>query len=156
MMRVAIALLLASGPAFGTETDDVAAIRARRIAYNETIASRQAAAMTDFVTQGFVQLSSTGALVVGAEKVRDSYAMMEFSDPTFIAYYRKPDSITVSANGRFAVERGHWRGRFRDGRGGETGNTGMYQAGWIRQDGVWRVRTEHYVKLTCANPADCY
>ena len=156
MILHALALLaLATAAAAQPVDDDVAAVRARRLAYNQALAERRAADLPGFMMPGFVQLSSNGNLTVGAEKIRDGYAGAEFRDPAFIAYDRQPDSIQISANGRFAIERGHWRGRFRDGKGGETGNSGLYQAGWLKQDGVWRVRTEHYLRLTCASESDC-
>lgn len=137
------------------ETTEAEAVRGRRLAYNRVIADRRPDAMADFLTPGFVQLSSNGAITIGADNVRARYADEEFRNPAFIAYDRQPDTVAISANGRFAIERGHWRSRFRDAKGGETGNTGLYQAIWIRQDGVWRIRTESYGRLTCASESDC-
>lgn len=160
-IRAALALMLAAAPALAAPCDpadshpEAAVVRARRLAYNQAIAGRRASDMPGFVTPGFVQLSSNGAITIGADKVQALYAGQEFRDPAFIAYDRQPDSVAISANGRFAIERGHWRGRFRDGKGGETGNTGLYQAGWLKEGGVWRVRTESYVRLTCASESDC-
>ena len=36
-----------------------------------------------------------------------------------------------------------------------NGNTGLYQAGWIKRQGVWLIRTESYVRLHCADENDC-
>lgn len=144
----------AAAPAAARDAE-AAVVRARRLAYNHAIADRSAAAMAGFLVPGMVQLSSNGAITIGAENVRKIYVGDEFLNPAFIAYDRQPDRIAISANGRFAIERGHWRGRFRDGKGGETGNTGLYQAVWIKQDGIWRIRTESYGRLTCANESDC-
>lgn len=152
MIAALVALLLA--PAAAPPADDVATIRAARLAYNAVIAGRQADRFPDFVAGDVVQLSSNGAIVTGAAPLAASYAGREFQDPAFIAYDRQPDTIEVAPNGRFAVERGHWRGRFRTAGGGETGNRGLYQAGWVRTPAGWRIRTEAYVKLVCATP-DC-
>jgi ketosteroid isomerase-like protein len=138
-----------------SESAEAQTVRARRLAYNKAIADRSAEAMAGFLTPGFVQLSSNGAITIGSDQVRARYAKEEFNNPAFIEYDRQPDTVAISANSRFAIERGHWRGRFRDGKGGETGNTGLYQAVWIKQDGVWRVRTESYGRLTCASESDC-
>ncbi len=134
---------------------EAGAVRARRLAYNRAIADRSAEAMAGFLTPGFVELASNGAITIGSDKVRARYADDQFKNPAFIEFDRQPDTVAISANGRFAIERGHWRGRFRDGKGGETGNTGLYQAVWIKQDGVWRVRSESYGRLTCASESEC-
>lgn len=167
MKPLALALLLATlsaatgaaaPPAAGqtaTESAEALTIRALRLAYNQALAERRAADLTGFTVPGIVVMGSSGKLTIGSEQVRDGYAGTEFLDQAFIAYDRQPDAIEISANGRFAIERGHWRGRFRDGQGGETGNKGLYQAGWLKQNSVWRVRSEHYLRLTCASESDC-
>jgi ketosteroid isomerase-like protein len=154
-MRSLALLALATAAVAQPAHDDAANVRTRRLAYNLALSERRAADLMAFMMPGHVVMGSSGSLKVGAPQVRDSYVSDEFRDPAFIAYDRQPDSIQISANGRFALERGHWRGRFRDGKGAETGNTGLYQAGWLKQDGVWRLRTEHYLRITCANEANC-
>ncbi|MCA3255465.1 MAG: nuclear transport factor 2 family protein [Alphaproteobacteria bacterium] len=143
-------LLTAAAPA-----EDAAQVRERRLAYGAAISARQAEAMRGFLAADMVQLSSNGQMQAGRDTVVASYAAAEFVDPSFIAYERIPDTVDISANGRFAVERGHWRGRFRQPDGSITGNSGLYQAGWIKRDGVWLIRTESYVRLTCASESDC-
>jgi len=145
------ALLVAAAPA----ADDAAQVRERRLAYGAAIAARQPDRMRDVIAADMVQLSSNGQVQAGRDAIVASYAASEFTDPAFIAYERIPDSVDISANGRFAVERGHWRGRFRQPDGTVTGNSGLYQAGWIKRDGVWLIRTESYVRLTCASESDC-
>lgn len=138
-----------------SESAEAQVVRALRLAYNQALAERRTGDLTGFMVPSAVLMGSSGKLTVGAEKIRDGYAGTEFLDREFIAYDRQPDSIEISANGRFALERGHWRGRYHDGKDGETGNTGLYQAGWLKQDGTWRLRSEHYLRLTCASESDC-
>ena len=64
-------------------------------------------------------------------------------------------TVAISDNGRFAVERGHWRGRFHQADGGIAGNSGLHQAGWIKRGGVWLIRTESYIRLHCLSESDC-
>jgi ketosteroid isomerase-like protein len=137
------------------QSDDADTIRKQRLAYNGAIQARNPAAMADFLAPEMVELTSTGALNSTAATVIKDYENVEFKDPQFIAYDRWPDSIEVSADGRFAVERGDWHGRFKDDKGAVSGNGGRYQAGWIKRDGQWKIRTEGYVKLTCAKADDC-
>lgn len=139
----------ASGP------KDSSQIRERRIAYTSAIQARQPDLMGRFIAEDMVQLSSNGEVIVGRETLVRNYAAHEFRNPAFIVYERVPDRIAISDNGRFAVERGHWRGRFRLPDRGITGNSGLYQAGWIKREGVWLIRTESYVRLHCADENEC-
>lgn len=152
MIAALVALLLA--PAVAPPADEAATIRAARLAYNAVIAGRQADQLSDFASDDIAVMASNGSIIEGKAALTASYAGREFQDPAFIAYDRQPDTIEVAPNGRFAVERGHWRGRFRTAGGGETGNRGLYQAGWVRTPAGWRIRTEADVKLVCATP-DC-
>jgi ketosteroid isomerase-like protein len=133
---------------------DADQIRERRLAYAEAMRARNPDRMHDFLAQDIVQLSSNGETMIGRDAVLRSYSKHEFLDPSFVVYERLPDTIDISENGRIAIERGHWRGRFHNG-GAITGNSGLYQAGWVKRDGVWLIRTESYVRLHCANEKDC-
>ena len=145
------AAVTAAAPA----SKDPRPIRARRLAYTAAIEARRPDLMRNFLAPEMVQLSSNGDAMIGRDAVVKSYSEVEFRDPAFIVYERTPVEIRISDNGRFAVERGHWRGRFRlpDGRIG--GNSGLYQAGWIKRDGLWWIRTESYVRLHCLSEKDC-
>ena len=88
--------------------------------------------MANFIAEDMVQLSSNGDMVVGGKEIIKSYSEHEFRNPDFVSYERTPDTVSISDNGRFGVERGHWRGRFRVTGGAVTGNAGLYQAGWIK------------------------
>lgn len=145
------AVIAAAGPA-STDRDQV---RARRFAYSAAIEARRPDLMRNFLAPEIAQLSSDGQAAIGRDNVLQSYSAFEFRNPNFILYERVPDAIDISEDGRFAVERGHWRGRFRQRNGGVTGNSGLYQAGWIKRDGTWFIRTESYVRLHCADEKDC-
>ena len=134
---------------------DADQIRDRRLAYTAVIMARQSSAMREFLAEDMVQLSSNGQSIIGRDAVIQSYADTEFRNPRFIVYERTPDTIVISENRRFAAERGHWRGRFRQPDGTITGNSGLYQAGWIKRDGAWMIRTESYVRLHCSGENEC-
>ena len=134
---------------------DSGQIRDRRLAYSAAIEARQPDVMRRFLAEDMVQLSSTAEVIAGRESVIQSYSEHEFRNPAFVAYERTPDTVAISDNGRFAIERGHWRGRIRPPGGKITGNSGLYQAGWIKREGVWLIRTESYVRLHCADENDC-
>lgn len=134
---------------------DADQIRDRRLAYTAVIMARQSSAMREFLAEDMVQLSSNGQSIIGRDAVIQSYADTEFRNPRFIVYERTPDTIVISENRRFASERGHWRGRFRQPDGTITGNSGLYQAGWIKRDSTWMIRTESYVRLHCSDENEC-
>ena len=136
-------------------SDDTNPLRARRLAYSAAIEARRADLMRNFIASDMVQLSSNSDTTSGADAVVQSYSTHEFTDPTFIAYQRTPDTITISDNQRFAAERGHWRGRYRFPNGSISGNSGLYQAGWMKRAGTSWIRTESYVRLHCVNEKDC-
>ena len=153
--RLALLLFLPTLVGAAPGQKDSGQIRERRLAYSAAIEARQPNVMQRFLAEDMVQLSSTAEVIAGRERVIQSYSEHEFRNPVFVAYERTPDTVAISANGRFAVERGHWRGRMRRPGGKITGNSGLYQAGWIKRGGLWLIRTESYVRLHCANENDC-
>ena len=131
-------------------TDDVDRIIHCRYNYNEAISQRNVERFATYLSPSFIQLSSDGCIRQGIHEVARSYAEGDFLDPSFISYERIPDAVELSENKQIAVERGHWIGHFAMPlrKGMEVGNTGLYQAGWEKcSDGVWRLKTEAYVKL---------
>lgn len=152
LLTIPAAAFLASAGPVSADRDQV---RARRLAYTAAIEARRPDLMRNFLAPEIAQLSSDGQAAIGRDDVLQTYSRLEFRDPSFIVYERVPDRIDISDNGRFAVERGHWRGRFRQPDGGVTGNSGLYQAGWIKRDGTWFIRTESYVRLHCADEKNC-
>ena len=152
LLTIPAAALLVSARPVSSDRDQ---IRERRLGYTAAIEARRPDLMRSFLAPETVQLGSNGDAAIGRNNVLSSYSGLEFRDPNFIVYERIPDTIDISDNGRFAVERGHWRGRFRQPNGGVTGNSGLYQTGWIKRDGTWLIRTESYVRLHCADEKDC-
>jgi ketosteroid isomerase-like protein len=133
---------------------EVAEIRRLRIAYNEALSQRNGAAVREFLAPEMVELSGV-SVQTGSNAVARSYAEQEFQNPAFVAYDRITDSIELASDGLTAAERGHWRGRYRQPDGSIDGNRGVYQAGWTKRDGRWRIRTESYIQLECARPPNC-
>lgn len=151
-MKTLVLAMLMAAPAMASDIDE---IKAARAAYGAAIAAHAPERFGTVLHKDFVESASSGVTRGGAEAVAASYAGGEFKDPAFITYERTPESIEVSPNGKLAVERGHWQARLRNPAGGVEGNAGAYQAGWVKQDGRWQLRTESYVKLTCASITPC-
>lgn len=133
---VAFALLPLGQAMAQSHAADEAAIRELRAGYNAAIMERHADGLALFVAADVVEVSSQGEVTRGAGPLADSYARYEFKDPSFIGYDRRPDTVQVGPNGKFAVERGHWQARRHAPGGGETGASGLYQAGWIKEGGA--------------------
>jgi ketosteroid isomerase-like protein len=134
---------------------DEAEIRARRIAYNAAIASRRPDLMAGFITENMAEMVSSGDVNKGRTPVIADYEKVEFKDPDFAGYDRRTDSVDVDPSGIVAAERGRWTARVRDSDGQLVQIGGLYQAGWIRQDGAWLIRTESYVMTICRPKAGC-
>ena len=120
----------------------------RRRAYGAAIAARNAADLEQFLHPDLVIIASTGALRIGREAVIANYVGNEFRDPRFVEYERLPDSIEIGACATVAVERGQWCARLRQDDGSIDGPGGLYQAGWVKLDEAWLIRSEAYVRLS--------
>ena len=136
--------------------DDDGVIRARRKDYNEAISARRGEVMATFLTENMAEMTSDGSVNKGRTVVIADYERVEFKDPAFVGYDRQTDSVVVDPSGTVAAERGHWHGQFRTADGQVVGNSGVYQAGWIKQNGVWLIRTEAYVQTTCSAKTGCH
>jgi ketosteroid isomerase-like protein len=120
-------------------TDD--AIRARRRLTNKFIAAHEAQRLAPFFTADANLIGGEGGLISGAPAIVGAFAA-QFSDPTFIAYERRPTEVTVDMDDARAAERGTWIGRWKD----QT-LTGDYLAVWRKVTGQWVIEQELYVTL---------
>ena len=146
----------AAGPKVAAERYDAAVIRARRKDYNAAIAARRGAVMATFLTENMAEMTSDAEVNKGRSVVIADYERVEFKDPAFVGYDRQTDTVTIDPGGTVAAERGHWHGQFRAADGRIVGNSGVYQAGWIKQNGIWLIRTEAYMQTTCPTKAGCH
>lgn len=144
-----------SAAATSARAKDEAQIRARRIAYNEAIAARRPDLMAGYITENMAEMVSSGDVNKGRTPVTADYERGEFKDPDFAGYDGRTDSVEVDSSGVVAAERGHWRAQVSDTDGQLVQIGGAYQAGWIRQDGTWLIRTEAYVVIRCRPVAGC-
>ena len=122
------------------------AIRSARARQNEAIAQGSFDEVARFWTEDVTVRAGLGFTLNGREAYRDAFA----SDTT-IAYVREPARITVSDRWPLAFEVGTWVGRRRAT--GEELIAGEYGAQWIEIDGVWKIRSEVFVALSCSDSA---
>jgi ketosteroid isomerase-like protein len=128
------------------------AIRAARAVSNKSWADRDLAAYTATITSDFT--ITTGG---GTAYTHDAFLALlatEFPSPSGQRCLRTPDAIELSASNPLAAEHGHWRctAQLPDG---SLVATGTYLAMWRREAGVWKTRSELFVRLACSGSSAC-
>jgi ketosteroid isomerase-like protein len=137
-------LLLSSFTAtmFAGTSIDEAAIRAIRVASNHAIQQGNVEAFAASLTADFVMVRGSSTFAS-----RDGYIeafARDFKDPGAIRYERVTDKVELSQAAPLAAEHG-----------GSEAYGGTYLAMWRRTDTGWKIRSELFVVLTCADAAAC-
>jgi len=89
------------GVAAAAAEDPVAIVRSLRAESNAAIAAHDAKRLRPLLADEYRGIQGTsGALDLGGAATARSYENEEFRDPTFVAYERIPDKVTVAASGR--------------------------------------------------------
>lgn len=117
------------------------AIRARRKLTNKLIAAHEAARLRPFLDPGIKLIAGDGSLIMGADEVAAAFDA-QFRDPTFIAYVRTTETVSLDDEGARAAEAGRWVGTWRD-----QSQSGTYLAVWRKAVGQWVLESELYVTL---------
>lgn len=118
------------------------AIRARRRLTNKFIAAHDAARLKPFFDPQVKLIVGDGSLITGVDGVLDAFAG-QFQDPSFIAYVRTPQDVSLDQDGVRAAEQGRWVGTWR----GAPSLSGVYLAAWRKVVGQWVIESEMYVSL---------
>jgi hypothetical protein len=135
--------------------EPVAAVRAGRAESNAAIAAHDAARLRPLFHDDYHGIrGSTGNVTNSAEEAVRLFAQDVFPDPTFITYQRTPDNITLSGSGKRVAESGTWTGTWRKP-DGIAKLSGIYLAMWTPKDGVWRLKSESFVTLSCVGSDAC-
>lgn len=143
----ALALVAISSPARGqTPVDQIRSLRAQS---NAAIARHDAHAVASFLDTRYQITVGSGDLNWAGRAAQWSAVFAKFPD---VIYVRTPQSVKVSSSGTRAAEIGTWVGSWTtvDGRQQEGGE---YAAHWERIGGVWKIRAELFVTLSCKGPA---
>lgn len=124
----------------------VSAIRNARDRYNAALVARDLPRVRSLLVDDYVGLpGSSGIVVAGADAMIERFALA-FSDPAFVTYVRSPDEVRIAKPATRAMERGHWRARYR-GDKGQPRFAGEYLAVWVPGPQGWRLRSETFVTL---------
>jgi ketosteroid isomerase-like protein len=150
VLTCTLLILFSSMTMFAATGADETAIRAIRAESNHAIQQRNLGAFAASLTADFVMVRGSSAFAS-----RDAYIDAfgkDFKDPSAVRYERVTDTVELSQAAPLAAEHGHWIGR-RPGGGEAYGGT--YLAMWRHTDGGWKIRSELFVVLTCADEAAC-
>jgi len=134
-----------------SQSDPAAEIRAARARSNNGLATRNIQAFSESLADDVVMVRGSGVLVPTRQAYVDLIAG-DFKNPDAFRYERTPDAIEISAAAPLAAERGHWIGKRA---GGAAAFGGTYLAMWRRTDRGWKIRSELFVVLTCADEDAC-
>lgn len=140
-------LLLASTIGAGKAVDvgsDVSQIRALRLANNRAIARHDISGMRETWSSDIHLICCGNAMFSGATELIASYQEDEFKNPSFVAYVRIPERITVSTDRAQATEYGKWVGVFTRP---NPVPSGKYFASWKKERDGWKISSESYVTL---------
>ncbi len=107
-----VVLLIAGSTPFRMPQADIAAIRALRLENNHAIESHDVTLMRKAWAPTIRVIESDGTTFSGSGSLAASYASVEFNDKRFVAYVRRPTTITISAEGKSAAESGFWTAIF--------------------------------------------
>jgi ketosteroid isomerase-like protein len=149
MLLAALSLTLGAAP--HAQSDAAADIRAARARSNQGLASRSIQAFSETLADDVVMIRGSGVVVPTRQGYIDLIAD-DFKNPDAFRYVRTPDAIEISAAAPLAAERGHWSGT---GPNGAPAFGGTYLAMWRRTADGWKIRSELFVVLTCADEAAC-
>ncbi len=117
------------------------AIRARRKLTNKIIAAHDAGRLAPFFDSQVNLISGEGGLLMGAQAVLAAF-QAQFADPSFVAYARTTESVTLDAEGARAAETGTWVATWKD-----ATSSGPYLAVWKKSVGQWVIESETFVTL---------
>lgn len=126
-------------------------IRAARKASNAAILRRDINAFASSLDSDFAMTRGNGVHVSSRKAYIDLFTQ-DFANPAAIRYQRLTDKVELSGAAPLAAEHGHWIGTRPDG---APAYTGTYLAMWRRGPDGWKIRSELYVILSCADGPAC-
>ncbi len=143
-----LSLLAVAVPVLGQSPADE--IRSRRGQSNTAIARHDVDGVVSLLDVEYQITTGSGAFHQGRAGERDTWAA-EFARAADLVYVRTPATIEVSSAGTRAAEVGAWTGSWSTPQGVRKSG-GRYAAHWRLVDGVWKIRSELFVTLSCNGP----
>lgn len=130
---------------------DEAGIRAARQASNDAMQRRDVAGFTAALDADYTMVRGNGTAVSSRQAYVELFTR-DFADPKSVRFQRVPEKIEISKAAPLAAEHGRWTGRRPDG---SLAYSGTYLAMWRRHGSGWKIRSELFVVLDCADEAAC-
>jgi uncharacterized protein (TIGR02246 family) len=150
MIRYWPALIMIAASA-QVSPDAAGEIRSLRQRSNRALASHDIKAFAESLAPDFVMIRGSGVFVPSRQAYIDLIAA-DFKDSEAVRYERTPEKIEVSSAAPLAAEHGHWTATRPDG---QRAFRGTYLAMWRRTEKGWKLRSELFVVLNCADEAAC-
>lgn len=122
--------------------DHAADIRALRKQSNAAIASLDAQYVVSFMSEDVTVAVAGGPTLTGRDANRKAFEE-QMADPMFVGYVRTPEQVIVQHEPLQAVERGTWKGRWRN-KGRQRVQEGHYSAEWRMGEMGWVIVAESY------------
>mgnify|MGYP003398874604 FL=1 len=120
------------------------AIRSRRAAFNQAIATADVAAISPILARDCVMLTGTDSAVITGRLAQVKVWRREFAAAGRDIYVRTADTILISAVEPIAMEYGSWDARSSTG---ESTASGKYTAKWREVQGEWVIEAEVFVTM---------
>ncbi len=144
---LAICALLIGAPTAAQSNADAEQIRLLRAQSNDAIARHDVQAILSFLDDEFQVTAGSGTMIRSGAEMGDLLTQ-QFEEYEDLVYVRTIESVEISASGPLASEIGTWVGTWVSP-DGSTRSVGRYSASWRKSEGVWRIRAELFVTLSC-------
>lgn len=126
-----------------TTTADLA-IRLRRAAFNQALASADLNAIGPLLAPNVILVAGTDSALLSGRKAQLMAWKREFAAAQRCIYMRTPDAIELSPIEPIALEQGRWEGRTA---AGDPLASGRYSAKWRKIGADWVIEAEIYLTL---------
>ena len=140
-----ILLLSFSAQLMAVNTSDKALILDVRERSNTALREQDADALVATMMPDYHVVTSTNQRLSGHDAQRKFMRYIKEHFPDAL-YQRTTDTIEIAGSGSTAAETGRWQGSWTES-GTSVLASGSYFARWQKQDGLWLIQAEVFVRL---------
>lgn len=128
-----------------TSKSDKQTIQETRKLSNRALKAHRLADFLSYFTQDLSITSGNGSVVLGKDSL-ENYLSRVFEEDKDLYFVRTAQRVSVSSTGDRAWEEGKWVGLRPDTLGWQNIG-GQYAAMWVKEEGVWKIKSELFVTL---------
>jgi ketosteroid isomerase-like protein len=128
-----------------TSKSDKQTIQETRKLSNRALKAHNLADFLSYFTNDLSITSGNGSVVLGKDSL-EKYLSRVFEEDKDLYFVRTAQRVSVSATGDRAWEEGKWVGLRPDTPGWQNIG-GQYAAMWVKEGGVWKIKSELFVTL---------